>query len=215
MANSLYSLPTEFKSIVKRTQARCGEPLGDATGMPAPVHLRLGRQAVPVPHKDASFPFGSASARMPPRAIRSEIVNTYGYVRWGCIRGITLGINRGCTLEDHPQHTTKPQVTDTEQGSGGVPDSLDHKPVDTSGRAGRSCCPCLLSEVIDIGSPSQSITVTYSIRLHCYFISAAPATDPNPFVNGTHKPAPERKLTVRTAFVLTGIATTNDTPKES
>jgi len=47
--------------------------------------------------------------------------------------GIILGINRGFTLEDHPQHLTKPPLIGTAAGSAGIPDSLGHKPVETSG----------------------------------------------------------------------------------
>lgn len=45
-----------------------------------------------------------------------------------------MGFIRGITLEDHPLRPAKMLVTGTAGGSAGVPDSLGHKPVDTSGR---------------------------------------------------------------------------------
>src|SRR5947208_6136879 len=46
-----------------------------------------------------------------------------------------LGFIRGIPLERHPLRPAKTQVTDTAGGSASIPDSLVHKPVDTSGRA--------------------------------------------------------------------------------
>ena len=47
-----------------------------------------------------------------------------------------MGFIRGITLEDYPLRPAKTQVTDPVGGSAGIPDSLGHKPEDTSGRAG-------------------------------------------------------------------------------
>ena len=49
-----------------------------------------------------------------------------------------MGFIRGITLEDHPLRPAKMLVTGTAGGSAGIPDSLAHKPVDTSGRAASS-----------------------------------------------------------------------------
>lgn len=67
------------------------------------------------------------------RVADREIIFTYGGFRWGFTRGIILGINRGFTLEDHPLPAAKMLVTGAAGGSAGIPDSLGHKPGDTSG----------------------------------------------------------------------------------
>lgn len=45
-----------------------------------------------------------------------------------------MGFIRGITLEGHPRRLAKPLLTGAARGSVGIPDSLVHKPVDTSGR---------------------------------------------------------------------------------
>jgi hypothetical protein len=74
-----------------------------------------------------------------------KIMCTYSDIRWGFIRGIMMGFIRGITLEDHPLRPAKTQVTNPARGSAGIPDSLGHKPEDTSGRASWSTSshPCL------------------------------------------------------------------------
>jgi len=83
--------------------------------------------------------------QMSPRVVNTEIICTESDVRWGFIRGIMMGFIRGITLEDHPLRPAKTQVTGPVGGSAGIPDSLGHKPEDTSGRAGWSASspPCL------------------------------------------------------------------------
>jgi hypothetical protein len=82
---------------------------------------------------------------MSPKVVDTEIICTDSGVRWRFIRGIMMGFIRGITLEDHPLRPAKTQVTDPVGGSAGIPDSLAHKPEDTSGRAGWSAFapPCL------------------------------------------------------------------------
>ncbi len=65
-----------------------------------------------------------------------EIDSAYGRFRWGFIRGILLGIRLGILLERHPLRPVKTPVSGCVGGSAGIPDSLGHKPVDTSGRTG-------------------------------------------------------------------------------
>src|SRR5690242_8757307 len=65
-----------------------------------------------------------------------------GQFYWGFIRGIMMGFIRGIRLEDHPLRPAKMLAADAVGGSAGIPDSLGHKPGDTSGRAGWS--PLLL-----------------------------------------------------------------------
>src|SRR5882724_12885333 len=82
---------------------------------------------------------------MSPKVVDTEIICTDSGVRWWFIRGIMMGFIRRITLEDHPLRPAKTQVTDPVGGSAGIPDSLVHKPEDTSGRAGwpASPPPCL------------------------------------------------------------------------
>lgn len=68
--------------------------------------------------------------------VSMEIDSAYGHFRWGFIRGITLGIRLGILLERHPLRPAKTRVRGPVGGSAGIPDSLGHKPVNTSGRAG-------------------------------------------------------------------------------
>ncbi|CRK55179.1 hypothetical protein [Alloactinosynnema sp. L-07] len=58
------------------------------------------------------------------------------HIRWGFTRGITLGIRLGILLERHPLRAAKTPVRGPVGGSAGIPDSLGHKPVNTSGRTG-------------------------------------------------------------------------------
>ena len=76
------------------------------------------------------------------RVAESEIIDTHSGFRWGFIRGIMMGFIRGFRLEDHPLRPAKTLVMRTIGGSAGIPDSLAHKPVDTSGRTGWSSPPC-------------------------------------------------------------------------
>jgi hypothetical protein len=78
-----------------------------------------------------------------------------------------LGFIWGIMLEDHPLRPAKMLVMDAAGGSAGIPDSLVHKPVDTSGRAGWSLLPLLTR-----GQPSFiSHLHLYSPSLFSYFIS--------------------------------------------
>jgi hypothetical protein len=66
------------------------------------------------------------------------IICAYGDVFWGINLGINLGFIPGYLLERYPLHPTKPLHRPNVRGFAGIPDSLAHKPVDTSGRAARS-----------------------------------------------------------------------------
>jgi hypothetical protein len=68
------------------------------------------------------------------KVVEIKIICAYGKFRRGFIRWIMMGFIRGITLEDHPLRPAKMQVTDPVGGSAGIPDSLGHKPEDTSGR---------------------------------------------------------------------------------
>lgn len=54
-------------------------------------------------------------------------------IPWGVTRGIILGISQGIRLEHHPQGPAKVLLNSTGKGSVGIPDSLAHKRVNTSG----------------------------------------------------------------------------------
>jgi hypothetical protein len=69
-----------------------------------------------------------------------EIKYTHSDCHWGFTRGITMGFIRGITLDDHPLSLPESLLTGAARGSGGIPDSLGHKPVDTSGRAAWPTC---------------------------------------------------------------------------
>lgn len=56
-----------------------------------------------------------------------------------------MGFIRGITLDDHPLRLPESLLTGAVRGSAGIPDSLVHKPVDTSGRAAWSTCRLLWS----------------------------------------------------------------------
>src|SRR5215471_8931496 len=89
--------------------------------------------------------------RMPRRVVVAEIIDTHSGFRWGFIRGIMMGFIGGIRLEDHPLRPAKILVMAAFGGSAGIPDSLVHKPVDTSGRAGWSSLPCrLLSRLVHV-----------------------------------------------------------------
>ena len=75
------------------------------------------------------------------RVVKMKIIYTYSCFRWGFIRGIRMGFIRGITLDDHPLRPAKPLLTGAVRGSAGIPDSLVHKPVDTSGRAAWPAVP--------------------------------------------------------------------------
>lgn len=96
----------------------------------------------------SSTPYGTR--RVPrDREFASDAILAEHTDSWGIILGITLGINRGITLEDHPLSLTKPLFTGAEGGSAGSPDSPAHKPIDTSGRPP---WPALL--LLDDGQPA-------------------------------------------------------------
>lgn len=71
----------------------------------------------------------------PSPLVDSKIICAYGVFRWGFIRGVRMGFIWGITLDDHPLRPAKALLTGAVRGSVGIPDSLVHKPVDTSGRA--------------------------------------------------------------------------------
>ena len=74
------------------------------------------------------------------RVVNTEIIWTHSGFRCGFMRGIMMGFIRGIRLEDHPLRPAKTLVMGAIGGSAGIPDSLVHKPVDTSGRAAWPTC---------------------------------------------------------------------------
>jgi hypothetical protein len=100
------------------------------------------------------------------RVVAAKVTCAHGAYRWGVIRGIILGTNRGFPLEDHPLPSAETHVSGTAGGSDGVPDSLAHKPVDTPGLV---VCPVLpLSQGVVAFSPMRS---AHSVRFVFHFIS--------------------------------------------
>jgi hypothetical protein len=65
--------------------------------------------------------------------VNQEMFDAHSEFRRGFTWGIMMGFMRGITLEDHPLHPAKPLLRWPARGSAGVPDSLGHKPEDTSG----------------------------------------------------------------------------------
>jgi len=94
--------------------------------------------------------------------------------------GINLGFIPGYLLERYPLHPTKPLHRPNVRGSAGIPDSLAHKPVDTSGRTERSgsviirvgsrdpfpYIPCFL--VFFLSCHLLPVGVTVAIHLDCH-----------------------------------------------
>jgi hypothetical protein len=74
----------------------------------------------------------------------------HGYVRWGFTWRITSAIRLGVLLEPHPLRSAKALLKGSVWGSAGIPDSLGHKLVNTSG--GRS--PSV--DLVQVRSPSHS-----------------------------------------------------------
>jgi hypothetical protein len=110
------------------------------------------------------------------RVVDTKVTCAHGAYRWGVIRGIILGINRGFTLEDHPLPSAETQFSGTTGGSDGVPDSLAHKSVDTSGLA---ACPVLpLSQgvvVLSLMRSAHSVCfVSYCISFPYFMFSRIP-----------------------------------------
>ena len=141
-----------------------------------------------------------------------KIIYTYSCFRWGFIRGIMMGFIRGITLDDHPLRLAKPLLTGPVRGSAGIPDSLVHKPVDTSGRGvrptvhptpldhftGSSClfCPPRSLFIYPFSSPS---ILLFSVPAYCVSSAAAGAPD---WLADLRKSAARSVgiVTVRTAF---------------
>lgn len=70
-----------------------------------------------------------------PWVVSEEIDCAYGDFHWGFTWGITLWVRSGILLERHLLRQAKMPVSGPVRGSAGSPDSLVHKPVNTSGRA--------------------------------------------------------------------------------
>ena len=85
------------------------------------------------------------------------IICTYGAAHWGINLGINLGFIPGYLLERYPLHPTKPLHRPYVRGSAGIPDSVAHKPVDTSGRTARSG-----SVIIRVGSRDAFLYIPVS-----------------------------------------------------
>jgi hypothetical protein len=100
------------------------------SGRPVPTCLRKVLRVAQTPREPLATTFTDATA-----SNKKKIICRYSVFRWGFIRGIILGFNRGVRLEGHPSHPAEPLVTEVVGGSDGIPDSLVHKPRDTSGRA--------------------------------------------------------------------------------
>lgn len=91
----------------------------------------------------------------------------HGYVQWGFMWRITPGIRLGILLEPHPLWSAKLQVGRPVGGSAGIPDSLGHKSVNTSGGWWLDfdpVAPGALPVILIAGHPSSII----SDDLHCY-----------------------------------------------
>ena len=102
------------------------------------------------------------------RVVDTEIIDTHSGFRWGFIRGIMMGFIRGIRLEDHPLRPAKTLVMGTIGGSAGVPDSLVHKPVDTSGRAGWSSLPCWpLGHVVHVSHLYPCSPFSFCLFISC------------------------------------------------
>lgn len=102
----------------------------------------------PAGHRNRPSVFRLTSHRcgMSRQVAAGEIVCAHGAFRWGFIRGVMTGFIRGIRLEDHPLRPAEMLVIHAAGGSAGIPDSPARKPVDTSGRAGRSMSPLLLRD---------------------------------------------------------------------
>jgi hypothetical protein len=126
------------------------------------------------------------------RVVRVKIMYTYGCFRWGFTRGIMMGFIRGITLDDHPLRPAKPLLTWAVRGSAGIPDSLVHKPVDTSGRAAGPAFPFARLAHLTIAAyllRSSSSSFSYYVA-HPSFSFCRPALSSRP----------RGIVTVRTAF---------------
>jgi hypothetical protein len=147
------------------------------------------------------------------RVVTLKIIYTYSCFRWGFIRGIRMGFIRGITLDDHPLRPAKPLLTRAVRGSAGIPDSLVHKPVDTSGRAAWPAVPLARLAHLPIPArlflctPSSFFCFTSHPLFSLFFTppcctcprSPAPAT-PADLRESVRQPA--GIVTVRTAFYL-------------
>jgi hypothetical protein len=125
---------------------------------------------------------------MSPSVAAMEIDSAYGHFRRWFIRGIMMGFIRGITLDDHPLRPAKMLVAGTAGGSAGIPDSLGHKPEDTSARAvwSASSHASLLTFLVSRLRPLPSSSLYYSIPYpsfivtllcHCHSRARWPAHD--------------------------------------
>jgi hypothetical protein len=122
-----------FPSLSSRRSCQLS---GSLHHLPPPVvtgvELPALRQTVGVAHHIPTPIFNDMSLCV----VAMGVDSAYGHFRWGITVGITLGIRVGILLERHPLRAAKAPVRGPAGGSAGIPDSLGHKPVNTSGRGG-------------------------------------------------------------------------------
>ena len=111
----------------------------NVTGMAGPYVSRKrcsrwNRSRLTVSSSSAIAPFPTPSPATGSLPTRVRIRGNPCRIRWGFTRGIRVGFIPGITLDDHPLQLTKSLLREAVGGSAGIPDSLGHKPVDTSGR---------------------------------------------------------------------------------
>lgn len=140
------------------------------------------------------------------RVVELKIIYTYSYFRWGFIRGIRMGFIRGITLDDHPLRPPKPLLTGAVRGSAGIPDSLVHKPVDTSGRATWPAVPfaCLAHLAIPAYLIYSSPSSLFCFISHPSFsLFSTPPCRACPRSPAPARPADLRESAGRSAAILT------------
>jgi hypothetical protein len=82
-----------------------------------------------------------------------------------------MGFIRGVTLDDHPLRLRESLLTGAARGSAGIPDSLGHKPVDTSG-AGVWPAACSWLPRLLLSPSRQLISAIVCLISYCLFLLA-------------------------------------------
>ena len=100
---------------------------------PRPARASSDEPRDPTPDPTSSLR-GSNALDQLPLVTDIEIMYADHDIRWRCTRRITWGINRRYRLEHYPRQSLKPLDGPAVRGSAGLPDSLDHKRIITSGR---------------------------------------------------------------------------------
>ena len=143
------------------------------------------------PRRSLSSPtFIANDDRMSRRVSDTEIIYTHSCFRWGFMRGIMMGFMRGIRLEDHPLRLAKTLVMGAIGGSAGIPDSLVHKPVDTSGRAGWSSRPCWpLGHLVHVFHLDPCPSFLFVCFISCRSLMSFPAPRRTILVHGGRRAA--------------------------